>query len=91
MIKEENLVILKTDKSGKFATTNLENYLRMGQEHTGKDKIITRGDIRDIETVLNCHCRAWCKIWRSGKKHGHTGRIMTSKSTISKWPACGSP
>ena len=83
MIKEENLVILKTDKSGKFATTNLENYLRMGQEHTGKDKIITRVDIRNIETVLNCHCRAWCKIWRSGKKHGHTGRIMTSKSTTS--------
>ena len=82
-IKENNLVILKTDKSGKFATTNLENYLKMGQEHTDKDKIITRTEIREIETVLNCHCRAWCKIWRTGKNHGHTGRIMTSKTTTS--------
>ena len=82
-IKEDNLVILKTDKSGKFATTNLENYLRMGQEHVQKDKVITRTDIRNVETVLNCHCRAWCKIWRSGKNHGHTARIMTSKTTTS--------
>ena len=81
--KEEGLVILKTDKSGKFATTNLENYLKMGQEHTGKDKMITRGDIRDIETTLNCHCRAWCKMWRSGQRHGHLARIMTSKTTTS--------
>ena len=83
MMKEENLVVLKTDKSGKFATTNLETYIKMGQEHTDKDKVITRTDIKNIEKVLNNHCRAWCKCWRSGKKHGHTGRIMTGKTTTS--------
>ena len=36
-----------------------------------------------METVLNCHRRAWCKKWRSGKNHGHTARIMTSKTTKS--------
>ena len=82
-IQEDNLVIMKTDKSGKFAATNLENYIRMGQEHTSKDKKITRTDIRKIEKILNSHCRAWCKCWGSGRKHGHTGRIMTSKTTTS--------
>ena len=82
-MKEDKLIILKMDKSGKFATTTLENYLKMGQEHTDKDKIIERRDIRRIETILNSHCRAWCKMWRSGKKHGHTARIMTSKTTTS--------
>jgi hypothetical protein len=82
-IKKDSLVILKTDKYCKFATTYLENYLKMGPKHTSKDKIIERGEIRNIETILKCHCRAWCKMWRSGKNHGHTARIMTSKTTTS--------
>ena len=82
-IKEDSLVVLKTDKSGKFATTTKEHYIKMGQEHTAKDKIITRDGIRKIESILNSHCRAWCKMWRSGRNHGHTSRIMTAKTTTS--------
>ena len=74
---------MKNDKSSKFAATNMEEYMRMGHPHTKNDKIITRTEIRNIEKVLNSHCRAWCKFWQSGKKHGHTARIMTSKTTIS--------
>ena len=50
---------MKTDKSGKFATTNLENYIRMGQEHTSKDRVIARTDIKKIEKILNGYRRAW--------------------------------
>ena len=80
---EDGLVIMKTDKSGKFSATTIDDYLRMGQEHTSKDKVISRVEIRKIEAVLNGHCRAWCKMWQSGKNHGHTKRIMVSKTTIS--------
>ena len=47
-IQEDNIVVLKTDKSGKFAATTQENYLKMGQEHTNKDTIIQRIDIIEI-------------------------------------------
>ena len=82
-MKEEDLVIMKTDKSSKLSITNLEEYIRMGQEHTHKDIIIDRAEIMRIEAFLNGHCRAWGKIWQSGKNNGHTGRIMTSKTTRS--------
>ena len=45
-MKEEDLIIMKTDKSEKFPATYLQEYIRMGQEHTSKDKIINRSDIR---------------------------------------------
>ena len=37
-IKEGDLVVMKTDKSGKMSVTDRENYVKMGQEHVKNDK-----------------------------------------------------
>ena len=37
-IEKENLVIMKTDKSGKMSVTRRDGYLKMGKDHTEGDK-----------------------------------------------------
>ena len=39
-MKEGELVILPTDKSGRFAVMTMETYLRAGQVHTKGDRVI---------------------------------------------------
>ena len=39
-VKEAQIIILKTDKSGKLCVATVEEYIRMGQVHTGKDQLI---------------------------------------------------
>ena len=41
-IKNKEIVILKTDKSGKLFVATTEEYIKMGHKHTKKDKIIYR-------------------------------------------------
>ena len=75
---------MKTDKSTKFAVTTEQEYLKMGQEHTSKDREITRQEIIEIEEKLNGHNRAWVQIWGSGIDHNHQQRIINSKVTHSE-------
>ena len=83
-IKEGDLIILKTDKSSKFTVTNRQEYLKMGQEHVNKDKMVNRQEIIETEETINGHSRAWAHIWGCGKDHKHFDRIMTSKVTHSE-------
>ena len=41
-IKEDKILIMKTDKSGKLAVTTKEKYTEMGMEHVGKDSEVGR-------------------------------------------------
>ena len=45
-VKSGDIIILKTDKSNKFAVSDYESCLRMGEEHTKKDKEIERSELR---------------------------------------------
>ena len=45
-IKNEEIMVMKTDKSGKFVVTTPENYIKMGEEHTKKDEEITWDEVR---------------------------------------------
>ena len=78
-IKEKEVVILKTDKSGKMCLVTTEEYKRMGLEHTSKDQEIDRWKIREIEKQLNGHVFMWAKMWGSGEAHNHRDRIIDSK------------
>ena len=53
---EKEVVIMKTDKSGKFTVATTEKYIEMGMGHVRDDKEVTREEIRGIEWVLNGHC-----------------------------------
>ena len=83
-MKSQEIIILKTDKSGKLCVTNREEYLRMGKDHTEKDIEVDRKQVIEIEKQLNGHVFFWSKVWGSGDDHGHRGRIIDSKIVSSE-------
>ena len=64
--------------------TNLDEYLKMGEVHTSKDRTITRRELIEIERNLNGHITMWCKIWGTGKGHKQLGRVVDSKRNSSE-------
>ena len=44
-MREGEIIILKTNKSGKLCLTTREDYKRMGEEHVKKDEKIDRKGI----------------------------------------------
>ena len=48
-IQEEEILIVKTDKSGKLCVATVEEYIRMGKEHAGKDKLVGRKEIEEMK------------------------------------------
>ena len=83
-IKDRKVIVIKTDKSSRFAVCSEEAYLRMGRVHTTKDKSISREKLIEVEKLLNNHCVAWGKMWGSGDNHDHRSRIVNSKKTCSE-------
>ena len=78
-IKKKEILVMKTDKSGKMCVTTPEEYIKMGLVHAGKDKIISWRKINEMEKEINGHSIAWAKMHNSGENHGHQGRVMDSK------------
>ena len=74
---------MKTDKSGKFVLTTPEEYIKMGEEHTDKDREISWQKVREMERKVNMHALAWDLIWRTGEDHGHQDRVTKSRATRS--------
>ena len=61
-IKEGEIVITSTDKSGRLAALNKLQYIQSGEKHTSKDKIITWKDIKYIQGQVNEHTWWTAKI-----------------------------
>ena len=61
---------MKTDKSGKLCVATMEEYVKMGNKHASKDKIVYRREILEIEKNINGHTYAWTKMWDTGGEHG---------------------
>ena len=76
--KEENLMVLVTDKSGKPTAVSRPIYLTMGSIHTAKDQEITWKEVEAIQRGLNGHCSMWAKILNMGEAWGHEDRIRES-------------
>ena len=70
-IRAGEILIMKTDKSGRLMVVSVEDYLAMGEVHTRNDKPITRKEIGEIEKQLNGHSASWAKIFSTGTNHGH--------------------
>ena len=83
----EEIVILKTDKSGKFTVMNRDKYLELGKKNNGGDKVIERGELKTIERKINDHSRMWTKIVNAGEAHNHHSRIKNSKMIESEQAA----
>ena len=83
-IKDNELIVLKTDKSGKLTLIKREQYLKIGENMNKQDRMITRKELKDIERDINNHTRVWAKILNAGESHGHLKRITNSKITNSE-------
>ena len=78
-IKDGEIVVTKTDKSGRFFVSLMEDYTVKGMVHVGKDREITRKEVKEIERRLNGLAEIWIKCFQAGKDHGLTneGRIRS--------------
>ena len=83
-IRSGELIIIKTDKSGKFCIVSVADYLKLGEAHTEKDRKISREEVIETEKLLNGHSNSWCKIWSMGGDHKYGDRIMSSKISSSE-------
>ena len=76
-IANGEIVLVKTDKSGKMAVIEKEKYLSIGNKGNKIDKPLTRKEVKRIEKKLNDHTRMICKLLNSGESHGHMDRIQS--------------
>ena len=80
-IKEGDVIVMCTDKSNKFALTDIETYRAMGAVHTSKDKKISRKEMIEREKELNSHAAMWNKMLNQGQDLEQGGRIHDSLVT----------
>ena len=86
-MRENEIVIVRTDKSGKLAAMLKKDYLEMGLKKIEKDMKMTRREIKENEENLNAHTRMLLKVVNAGEMHGHLKRITDSKITHSETSA----
>ena len=87
-IKEKEIFVILTDKTGKLAVVTREIYEEMGSVHTDKDREIQCEEIRDTQRRLNGHTSSWIKISGMGENWNHTERI---RETCINWSYCVAP
>ena len=74
-MKEGEIIVLQTDKTGKFGVVDRQTYLQMGEEHLKGAKITNWDKVRETERLFNGHSAAWIKIGGIGDSHKHTSRV----------------
>ena len=83
-IDNHEIIVLKTDKSGKLTVINRNEYEKLGKEMNKEDRKLERDEIRRIERRINEHSKWWCKMLNSGASHNHQERIIASKQSKSE-------
>ena len=83
-IEKEEILVIKTDKSSKLAVIETSKYLEMERENRGKDKKISREEMKSREKTLNEHTEMWVRMTRAGENHGHESRVRKSRTSNSK-------
>ena len=68
------LVIVPTDKSGRFSVMDIETYLQAGLKHASKDEMISVTEIRENQLELNGQVSMLLKIFRVGQTWGQGQR-----------------
>ena len=76
-VKNGEIVVYVTDKSGKFCITSLECYERQGAVHTAKDQEISWEDVTKIQRELKAHIKVTNLILDAGSNHGEQGTKRT--------------
>ena len=66
-VSDSEIVIVPTDKSGRFAVMSLATYELAGQAHTNKNEVIPFSKVKSTQTELNGHVVSMLVIfiWRA--------------------------
>ena len=62
LMKDKNLIMTKTDKSGRQCVLTEDEYIQMGEQHVERDEEKTRKDVEKNEDILNCHAQQFCRL-----------------------------
>ena len=76
--KDGEIVIVETDKSGKFCVFSMEEYLKAGEVHTKNDKKVDEKELREIQKTVNATCSLFLKIFKVGESSEHVERHRTN-------------
>ena len=86
-VKNKEIVVFTTDKSGRFAVDTPENYEEAVISHTRNDEQIEIERVKQIETRINQHMKQFNKMFQVGKQHEHEKRVeMATHSTNTAAP-----
>jgi hypothetical protein len=85
-VKDKEIVVFTTDKTGEFSVDTATNYLEVLNEHTANDKKITKQKVKSLENKCNDHLRQFNKMFSVGATFGQEDRIAHA-STATNVPA----
>ena len=77
-VKEGDLVIIPTDKSGNLAIMSRQSYLEAGLKHTLGDREVGWEVIKESQHELNGHVSMLIKVFKIGQHWDHGARIRES-------------
>ena len=70
-VKTGSIVIVQTDKSGRFAVMSLKDYERPGAKHTDKDIEVDLTFLVENQRMINGHISMLLKTFSPGEDHKH--------------------
>ena len=76
--KNEELVVLPTDKSGRFGVMSMKNYLRAGEKHTRGDEEVDMKMVMSNQRELNGNMSMIIKFCKIGKQWNHGDRVRST-------------
>ena len=74
-VKDGELVVVPTDKSGSLAVMTREAFQKSGMKHTTRDREVGWEVIKESQRELNGHVSMLIKFFRMGSSWGHGPRI----------------
>ena len=54
-VADGEIIIMMTDKTGRFSVSDVESYMEMGRVHVCQDKEIGDDEVRRIQRLFNGH------------------------------------
>ena len=74
-VRQREIVVCSTDKTGKLTVCSLETYKEMGMKHVEGDKEIDREDVKRVQSQLNQHVSMWLRFSGAGDQWGQEDRF----------------
>ena len=68
-VKNKEIVIWLTDKSGKMCVSTVEKYEEAGEAHTEHDEKVSWEDVEEVQKDIKCHMKGLNRVFRPGMSH----------------------